>query len=242
MKLTDLSNETLLSNLHSLVGQGRALLSRLLAYLGEVEERRLHLFSACSSMVEFCVRKLGMSEDEAWRRFAVSRVARRFPIVLGMVERGEIHLTALLLLREYLTPDNHEELLRAASGKTKAQVLELIAARFPRPGPPSSIQELPAQIASSSSAGAATAPNRIAPLSAERYSVQLTASAELKAKIERARNLMRHENPSGDLTRIVERAIDLLIEDLERKRLGKTKHPRPKKTRGSAQSPCSVKI
>jgi hypothetical protein len=48
MKLDDLSNEALLAGLHALVGQGRALLARMLVYLGEVEERRLDLESACS--------------------------------------------------------------------------------------------------------------------------------------------------------------------------------------------------
>jgi hypothetical protein len=41
MKLADLSNEALLSDLRGLIGEGRRLLARLIAYLGEVEERRL---------------------------------------------------------------------------------------------------------------------------------------------------------------------------------------------------------
>ena len=52
MKLEELSNEQLLSGLHGLIGQGRTLLARLLAYLGEVEERRLDLESACSSLAD----------------------------------------------------------------------------------------------------------------------------------------------------------------------------------------------
>src|SRR5262249_41627099 len=86
MKLTELSNEGLLKGLLPLVGQGRALLARLLAYLGEVEDRRLDLEAACSSLFDFCVRRLGLSEDEAFRRIAAARLARRFPVVLDMVE------------------------------------------------------------------------------------------------------------------------------------------------------------
>src|SRR5215471_5001181 len=116
MNLTELSNEQLLSGLLTLVGQGRAILARLLGYLGEVEERRLDLESACSSLFDFCVRRLAMSEDEAWRRVAAARLTRRFPVVLEMIAQGKIHLTALLLLRDYLTNENHEELLLAAAG------------------------------------------------------------------------------------------------------------------------------
>ncbi|WP_394841923.1 hypothetical protein LZC95_33215 [Pendulispora brunnea] len=207
MHITDLSNDELLSGIHALVGQGRVLLARLLAYLAEVEERRLDLLVACSSLYDFCIRRLGLSEDEACRRVMAARLARRFPLALHLIEKGEIHLTAFLMLREHLTEDNHEDLLHAASGKTKAQVQELLAARFPRPDAPSMIR------------------GRCEPLSAERYQVQFTASAELKEKIDRAADLMRHANPSGELPVLVERAMDLLLAELEEQRLGKTKRP-----------------
>ena|SRR5271165_3614804 len=43
-------------------------LTDLLAHLVEEEERRLHLEAACPSMLQFCVLRLGMSEDEACRQ------------------------------------------------------------------------------------------------------------------------------------------------------------------------------
>jgi 5-methylcytosine-specific restriction endonuclease McrA len=221
MKLADLSNEALLSNLRSLIGQGRLLLARLLVYLGEVEERRLDAQSSCSSLFEFCMNELAMSEDEAWRRVTVARLAKRFPVVLDMLERGEIHLTAILMLREYLTEENHEALLHEAAGKTKSQVRELIAARYPRPNVSARIQELlrDAPPAASQKSG------HVEPLSPERYEVRFTAPATCKKKLERTMDLMRHTNPRGDLAVIVERALDLLIHHLERRRLGRTKRP-----------------
>src|SRR3954447_25139517 len=112
MKLIELSYDERLSDLRSLVGQGHVLVARLLAYLAEVEERRLDLESACSSLFDFCLRRLAMSEDEACRRVAAARLTRRFPVALEMIERGELHLTGLLLLRDYLTNENHQELLK----------------------------------------------------------------------------------------------------------------------------------
>jgi 5-methylcytosine-specific restriction endonuclease McrA len=245
MNLTTMSNEELLSGLHSLVGQGRLVLARLLAHLGEVEERRLDLASACSSLFHFCVRRLGMGEDEACRRVAAARLIRRFPVALGMLERGEIHLTSLLLLREHLRDENHEELLGAATGLTKNEVQHLIAARFPRPDAPCLIRPLLAEPALSPqptgmASAAPTRPHvscasRIEPLSTERYKVQFTASAELRQKLERATNLMRHSNPSGDLSVVVERAIDLLLVELEKQRLGKTTRHRTKTPRKSTR-------
>ena len=122
MNLTNLSNDEVLVGLHALVSQGRHVLARLLIYLGEVEERRLDLQSACSSLFEFCVRRLGLSEDEAYRRVLASRIVRAFPTALGMIERGEIHLTGLLLLRHHLSPENGEALLSAAAGKSKSEL------------------------------------------------------------------------------------------------------------------------
>src|SRR5216683_306889 len=146
MNLTDLSNAELLSGLHTLVGQGRRLLAALVTHLAEVEERRLHLEAACSSMFDFCVRRLGMSEGEAFRRITAARLARRFPTLLARIERGDLHLSALVLLRDHLTEENHHELFDQVSGATKRQVEQLLAARFPRPDAPTQIRKLPAPV------------------------------------------------------------------------------------------------
>ena len=223
MEFSDLSDTELLSQLVTLTGQQRVILAHLLATLGEVEERRLHLEAACSSLFDYCVQRLGMSEGEAFRRITAARLARRFPAILECIERGELHLSAVVLLRDHLTVENHRELLRAASGKTRRKVQEMLAARFPRPDASPRIRALPTRAAG------------IEPLSADRYRVQFTASAELRRKLERAADLMRHRNPTGELAAIVERGLDLLISQLEKERLGKTgraaKKPMPRATR-----------
>ena len=132
IRVGDLSNDELLARLRDHVGRGNVWLAGLLAYLGEVDARRLYAEQACSSMWDFCVRRLGMSESEAQRRIAVARVVRRFPLAGRYIERGAIHLCALYEMHKHLTDDNHEELLREASGKTTKAVAEMIAARFPR--------------------------------------------------------------------------------------------------------------
>jgi hypothetical protein len=56
--------------------------------------------------------------------------------------------------------------------------------------------------------------------------LQLTVSAAVREKLERATDLMRHRNPNGDLAVVVERALDALLEQLEKERLAKTSRPR----------------
>jgi hypothetical protein len=83
---------------------------------------------------------------------------------------------------------------------------------------------LPTRIAPS--APTRIAPPPIEPLSEARYRVQFTARTALKEKLDQARDLMRHRNPSGDIAPIVERALDLLLDQLMKERFGATQKPR----------------
>jgi hypothetical protein len=68
---------------------------------------------------------------------------------------------------------------------------------------------------------------RIEPLSAARYRIQLDASAELKGKLDRARELLSHVKGSGDLALVLERALDALLERLEARRFGRRRREQP---------------
>jgi hypothetical protein len=255
--LTDLSDEELLQCINSELGSERQSLARLIRYLGEVEERRLHLQAAYSSMFEFCTRKLGQSEGEAFRRITAARLSRRFPVIPGLLEKGSLHLSALVLLRDHLTEENHSELLSEASGKSKLELQTLLAARFPKPDVPSRMRKLPARHASTASseqpefelradpirdsrahtavshpAANPTQRGLLEPLAPARYKVQFTADEALKDKLDRARNLLSHANPTGDLAVIVGRAMDSLLAEIEKTLLGKT--DRPRRSRKSA--------
>ncbi len=67
---------------------------------------------------------------------------------------------------------------------------------------------------------------RVSPLSAHRFHIQFTAGIALKDELERALDLMSHSNPKRDLATVIERGLDLLLADLEKKKLGKTDRPR----------------
>lgn len=216
-KLRELTKKELLAHLEAHVGKGRTWVVGMVAYLAEVEERRVHLDLACSSMFDFCTRRLKMSEAEAAVRLIAARLARRFPSVLGYLERGDVHLCALRALRDYLTDDNHEELLREASGKSTREVKELLARRFPRP-------DVMGNIEAADLGPSYVPPGSVEPLSASRYRMELTISAELKERIDRITDRMRHRNPTGDLEVIMDAAMRLLEGELEKERLGKREH------------------
>jgi hypothetical protein len=233
MRLSEVSNEQVLASLHSFVGEGNRIVAKVVAYLAEVEDRRIHLELACSSMFEFCMRKLGMSEGEAYRRILAARLVRRFPVLLDAIASGRVHLSSIVLLRDHFRDRNIDELLEQAAGKSKRQVEEIVARLAPKLDVPSLIRKLPERVEMSVSIPITSTPTaspqpkpHVQPLSESRYKVELTASSSLRDKLEHARRLMRHTHPAGDLAVVVEQALDLLIEKLEKAKLGTTDRPR----------------
>lgn len=335
-RMRALPDGTLLSTLEGLLLLSRRTAANIIVFLGEVEQRRLHLLAGYGSMFAYCTCRLGMSEDEAYRRIEVSRLTRRFPEVGELLAAGKISLSVATLLRQHLTDGNRLILLEAVSGKTVAQAREVLAAWYPRPDVPASIRKLPSrsvsdtatafsrddagprveppsqpspacgaarpfepdlpqsqpatvaeskrtlpasllsaagkagsiassaatttmaltcdtapeQAAAASGAAAVTqtdpsnsplsrspsattmgaqrrsaAPHGIEPLSPDRYRLQLTVSAALKQKLELARDLLRHTLPGGDLAALLERALDVLLEQTAKRRFAVTSRP-----------------
>jgi hypothetical protein len=66
----------------------------------------------------------------------------------------------------------------------------------------------------------------VKPLSAEAYKVEFTADLALKAKLEKAEELMRHRLGPGNLVGVIDRALDLLIEEVTKERFGVGRTPR----------------
>ena len=70
------------------------------------------------------------------------RTARRFPILLDAIADGRLHLTGVLMLSKHLTYGNVAELVAAATHRSKAEIKQLIAERFPQPDLPDILQAL----------------------------------------------------------------------------------------------------
>src|SRR5919198_1446938 len=130
--LVHLTDGVLLRDLAALVAQDRNTTAALLAHLAEVDARRLYLPAGFPSMFLYAVHELRLSEDAALKRIQAARAARRFPVILDHLAEGRLHLSAVCLLAPYLTSENAHELLDAATHKTKSELEELLAQRFPR--------------------------------------------------------------------------------------------------------------
>jgi hypothetical protein len=60
-----------------------------------------------------------------------------------------------------------------------------------------------------------------------RYRVQFTIDSALKQRLELALDLMAHQNPARDFAVVVGRGLELLVDDLLRRRMASTGRPRP---------------
>ena len=138
-----LSDPALMAELQRLLRQERHVTARLLLHLGEIDARGLYRDYAYGSLFDYCVKALHLSEAETFLRIRAARLGRQFPLVLDMLERGELHLSAIKLLAPVLDQENHQALLEQARCKSKREVEHLLAQRAPKPDVPAAIRKLP---------------------------------------------------------------------------------------------------
>ena len=224
----------------------------MLAYLGEFDEQRLYRPEAYSSMHQFCVSELGMSEDAADKRIRVARITHEHPALFPAIADGRLHLSGVLLLAPVLTSANAENLVHATSRKSCQQIREMLATWFPKPEPPAQVL-LPAAPASMVAAAPAepaskrveelsgtadslaipveTPPRpvsfaRFTPVAPGRYAIEGRVDQALVDKLRRSQELMSHGGKARELAELLELAADLLLAHAERKRFGSTDKPR----------------
>ncbi len=83
----------------------------------------------------------------------------------------------------------------------------------------------------------------VAALAADRYLLKITLSGAAHAKLERARDLLRHVVPNGDPAAIVDRALTVLVDELEKSRCAAADRPaaRPRPTSTPRHVPAAIR-
>jgi hypothetical protein len=246
----NLADDALVVVVPQLAGSERHATAHLVSALMEFERRRLHLALGYTSMFDYCVKALHLTEHEACNRIEVARAARRFAGLLERLACGDLSLTAIRLLAPHLTADNYEATLQQATHKTKEQIKLLVARLSPQPAVPSVVRKLPQPkpvplppqaphaiespampltglLAASPPTAAAPARRPIvAPLSEAQYKLQVTISAAARERLGQIQDLMRHKLPDGDAGAIVEHALEVLHAELLKKKAAEVARPR----------------
>src|SRR5688572_13570799 len=122
------SNEQLITDLVRACGDERRSLTRILRLMGEVDRRELYAELGYASLYEYCTEVLHYSEHEAYLRIGVARAARRFPSILQIIDRGELHLTGAARCAPHLSHENHRGPLAAVAHKSKREIQQVLAA------------------------------------------------------------------------------------------------------------------
>ena len=257
-----LADHAVLPGLVSVVARDRTNIVEMLAFIAVADERKLYLPAAYPSMFAYCVGELRFSEDETFKRTQAARAARRFPAIFPALAEGRLHLTAVGLLAPHLTAENADELLAAARHKTKGQIECLLAERFPKPDVPTLVWDIapvatavsaapeqvklradhgagalelgPADVPALEQVSSAATRSSLTPLSAGRFAWQLTVPTSTNDKLRYAQQLLGHAVPGGEVAEVLDRALDSLIEKLEKRVFAASSRPRP--TRGSANA------
>jgi len=240
--LSHLDDEALLRGFASLLACDRRTTAQLLAHIAEIDTRHLYLRTDFESMQAYCVRELHLSTDAAAKRLQVARLARELPVLFEAIADGRLHLFGVRLLAPRLNPQNVHELIAAAANRTGPEIELMLAHRFPQAEPLRFDDGIAPQVivrqemgenshaARHASAAIQVAPKvrtKIAPIAPERFTLQVTLPGSTCNKLRRAQELLGHAVPSGDVAEVLDRALDLLVGQLEKRKFGIGSQPRP---------------
>ncbi|MFI5370928.1 MAG: hypothetical protein ACHQ52_05155 [Candidatus Eisenbacteria bacterium] len=258
-----LSDAALLQDFGSRLSLDQSNTAELLATMAEIDVRKLYLPAGYPSMYAYSVGHWHMSEDVAYKRIRAARAARRCPALFVALEKGRLHLAAVVMLAPHLRRENAAELIAAATHRTKAQIELLLAQRFPQPDLVTNIAPVPAPSSAPECSGLACdtraqlapgpvhephepaqpapervtepPPARVTPLAPQRFAMQLTIDAETRELLRDVQALLGHTVPSGDLAVVLRESLRLAKLALEKRRFAKASVPRPSRRTKSAR-------
>lgn len=188
-----LSNEQLLAKLEGFVEEERERLHSFLAWLGEADRRKLLEDKGYSSTFDYCVRRLKLSEDEAYRRIHAARAAVVRPELLSALADGQLSLTAVSKIAPHVRRPDAADIIARAEGKTAREIEEILAPLRPEPEKRDVVSVV-----------AVSAPTEEAPEATElRADFSFRGSMALRQALERISQLLSHKYPKGGIDEVL---------------------------------------
>ena len=214
MALTDPRHQELIDILEDCLANIHRHTVRMIATLAEIEVKRVHLELGYSSMWDFCIKRYNMTKDETHPRLAVARLVQNYPQLLGALERGEVTMTNLMLLRNMIDATNVDALVALSSRKSKEDVIDLITEIDPKAaegGMGKKKRDESAEV---------PLPRQKKPdiesVAAGIFMLTLAFDRAFRDEIEETRELVRHMIPSGDLLEVTRAAFRALREQAKK--------------------------
>jgi hypothetical protein len=197
--LADLSripSNDLRSRLGALLSEERKAVVDFLLHLAELERRRLYAELGYATLFDYCTHELGLLKASAYRRVTGARLLKRFPQIEHYLRDGRLCLT---LLKDVLNAENVEQVLEAASRRSKEEVEGLVV-------------KLKPELASMS------IPDRARPLGGGKYRLELTVGAEFMKELTEVRAALSHKHPKGELEAVIREGFALVLKQFRARR------------------------
>lgn len=237
-KLEGLSSEELDRSAEKLVRLEKRHVALLIAHIAEISRRKAELERGYRNIFEYCVSRLNLSEGSVALRLQVANVSRRFPQLLVALADNRLSLTVAGLLATHLDEENVDRLLSDCAGMTKRAAEEYLVRLRPKPIFTPSIRRQPAPPAKSKSvcpepeepvdpaleleeaqrkSPRSTRPI-LAPATTEQFNFRFGTDRRFKEKFERLAEVLGVENPLARMAEVLERAMDLALDQKDPKR------------------------
>lgn len=203
MNLSDMPDETLLIQTEKLCAEERELLTTILHHLREIERRKLYATLKFPSLFEYSVKKLGYSEDQAYRRISAMRLLRELPELEKKINSGQLQLSHLGMANSFF---NKEKNLgqKEFSKEDKLEILSKIENK--------SARDAEKIILGHSSFPILHRPERERVISDEMSEFNFVARSQLKDKINKLKGLLAHRAPHLSTADLIEKLCDLGLE------------------------------
>lgn len=203
-----LSDELLLARIERFAQEEQDRLPVFLACLGEADRRGLPVKRGYSSTFDYCVRKLKFSEGEAYRRIHAARAATSRPELLSALSGGQLSLSAVSKIAPHVRRDDALEIIARAEGKSTRELEEILAPLCPEPVMRDKIRTVAVTVADESITDAPTRP-----AIELRVEFSFQGLPSLRAAIERAKELLAHKFPFGEMDHVL---LEIVEDYLER--------------------------
>ena len=178
------------SNLHlravALGRSHRQLESRLVKVMQEVDGRRLWLKFDCTSLFQYVVSRLGLSEPVAYAFIAVARKAAKVAPLQDAVAGSRISVATAARIVACLTAENAAELIEFATTHTNRETDCEVAQRNPK----------------------VVEGDRVKPTSEGRIRISVAVSSETYQNLRRVESLEAQRGNGGGLEQALEAAAD----------------------------------
>lgn len=201
MNLKLFSNAQLETRLKNLIQQEREVLHDILLTIKEVDTRKYFLEFGFPSLFEYLTKSMGYSAGAAQRRIDAARLLKDVPALAEKIQAGEIHLNQVSVLQKAIRQSHKEG--KPVTKELKAELIEMAAGK--------SHQQTEQLVAQSLDLEVLIQTKQIHQAD-ESVRLELTLTKTQFEKLQKAKELLAHSVPTGDLVTLLEYLSDKVIQ------------------------------